>query len=184
MVARISVDEYDRIIRSGVFNGLNRRRIELIYGELRDMTPIGPPHAFVVDMLARWSMKNVPEDRALVRIQNSIELLDLISVPEPDVAWVVNDRYDERHPGPDEVLLIIEVADTSLAIDLQEKARLYATAKIADYWVVDLLNHCVEVLRDPHRGRYRKRSRFHSEDTIRPLAFPRLKFPVSLLFPA
>jgi Uma2 family endonuclease len=181
-ISRISVDEYDRMIRRGVFDGVNRRRIELIYGELRDMTPIGPSHAFVVDLLNRWSVKHVPEDQTLVRIQNSIEMLDLASVPEPDVAWVVNGRYDERHPNPKEVLLVIEVADSSLTIDMQDKAILYATAKIADYWVVDLVNLCVQVLRDPYRGRYRSRRTFHPGNTIWPLAFERLKFPVSLLF--
>jgi Uma2 family endonuclease len=179
-IARISLDEFDRIIQSGVFDGPNRRRIELIHGELRSMSPIGPPHEETVDVMSRWSFKNVPED-VRVRVQNSIGLPALDSAPEPDIAWVAERKYSQSRPSAKDVLLVIEVAESSLAYDTGEKADLYAKAKIADYWVVDLINQCVEVFRDPSRGHYRNRQTFE-EGNIYPLALPQLAFPLKLLF--
>lgn len=82
-IARLTIDEYDRMINSGVFEN---RRIELIHGELREMSPIGVPHEYAVDELNEWSIQNVPLDRVRVRIQHSIGLPELNSVPQPDVS--------------------------------------------------------------------------------------------------
>jgi Uma2 family endonuclease len=180
--AKITLDEYDRIIQSGVFDAPNRRRIELIHGELREMSPTGPAHEETVDVLNRWSIKNLPDDHVRVRIQNSIGLPQLDSAPEPDIAWVTERKYSRRRPSATDVLLVIEVADSSLRYDLGEKADLYASAGVSDYWVVDLVNERVEVLRSPEQGKYRDRATFHEGDVIHPLRFPQLAFPLRILF--
>lgn len=131
-VARLSVEEYDRIIATGVFDHPVRRRVELVRGEIRDMNPIGPLHEDAVDLLAEWSFDSVPRMKVRVRVQNSIGLPELDTVPEPDLAWVRRRAYSRGRPTPRDVLLVIEVADTSLAYDTGEKADLYAAASIGD----------------------------------------------------
>src|SRR5687768_3692651 len=152
------------MIESGVFEGPNRQRIELIHGELRMMSPIGPSHEYTVDCINRLSLRVVPADRVLVRVQNSIELPASLCVPEPDIAWVKNRSYLKARPKASDVLLLMEVSDSRLDYDQGEKAELYAEARIADYWIINLVDLCVEVFRDPHRGRYRSLQTFDTGD--------------------
>jgi Uma2 family endonuclease len=182
-VAQISIEQYDRMIASGVFEGPHRRRIELIHGDLRMMSPIGPCHEDTVDILDEWSHDVAPRDQVRVRIQNSIGVLSLVSVPEPDVAWVRRQSYRKARPTGKNVWLLIEVARSSLEYDRGEKAELYAAAGIKDYWVVNLVDRCVEVFRDPHRGRYRSLQTYHIGDEVHPLAFPKITLAVATLFP-
>jgi Uma2 family endonuclease len=107
----------------------------------------------------------------------------LVSVPEPDITWVRYRRYAASRPKAVDVLLLIEVARSSLKFDLGEKALLYAKARIADYWVVDLPHRCVKVFRDPQRGRYRSVTAFEVGDEIQPLSFPKISLAVARLFP-
>lgn len=182
-VARFSIDEYDRMIASGVFAGGRRRRVELIRGEVREMLPIGPPHENAVDFLTRWSASVTPADRVRLRVQNSIGLASLASAPEPDIAWVKEKRgYARSRPRSHDVLLVIEVADSSLDYDCGEKAELYAASRIQDYWVVNLIDECVHVFRDPRRGRYRYLQDFACGQRIDPLAPPKASLAVSELF--
>jgi Uma2 family endonuclease len=182
-IARFSLAEYDDMIARGVFDGPHKRRIELIEGELRDMSPIGPVHEYEVDVLNDWSHENAPREEVLVRVQNSIGLSDLDSAPEPDLTWVKRRDYRKRRPSAADVLLLIEVSDSSLEYDRGEKATLFATAGIADYWIVNIPQRCVEVRRDPMGDTYAELRTYRPGDLIRPLAFPDLAFPVSLLFP-
>lgn len=170
--AHLTLTEYDRMIAGGVFQAAQRRRIELIRGELRDMNPIGSLHEVVVDRLTEWSFENLPRGRAWVRVQNSIGLPELESAPEPDVAWVARRDYSRGRPVGGDVLLVIEVADSSLAYDRGEKADLYATAGIADYWLVNLPGRTIEVRRDPAGGRYRTLRTFSGDEPVHPLAVP------------
>ena len=89
----------------------------------------------------------------------------------------------DHHPSPNEVFLLVEVADTTLNYDRQVKAAAYATATIADYWVLDVNNHQVFVLRNPRSGAYRQQTILLLEDTISPLAFPSISISVDRLFP-
>jgi Uma2 family endonuclease len=181
---RFTVAEYDRMIEQGVFSGRGNVRTELIYGEIREMSPPGPTHEDVVDRIVRWSVENTDRDEVRVRVQNSIGIPKLDSAPEPDVAWVVEKDYSRRRPQSSDVLLLIEVADTSLEQDRTEKATLYAKAKIGDYWVVNLQDWCIEVHRDPFRGAYRQKQTYTLHQTVHPLAKPEVPLPVSLLFQA
>ena len=171
-ITRISLEQYDLMIEHGVFDGEHRRRVELIHGEIRDMTPIGPPHEDAVDLLNEWSMRNVRSGKVRVRVQNSIGLSELTSVPEPDIAWVACGSYSDARPSGKNVFLIIEVAKTSLKVDRGVKTELYAAAGINDYWIVNLQELCIEVFRDPHGGRYRSLQTFAGDQEVRPLTFP------------
>ncbi len=169
--AKLSLDEYERMVNAGVFAG-PRRRLELINGEIREMSPIGDPHAEVVDRLDEWGHEYARGKRIRVRIQNAIRLPHAASSPEPDVSWVVKRNYWQGKPGPKDILLIIEVADSSLEEDTGEKAVLYAGAGIQDYWVVNLRNQTIEVRRDPGPDGYQSLTTFSGNDELRPLACP------------
>jgi Uma2 family endonuclease len=179
---RFTLAEYDRMIEQGVLDGRGDLRTELIYGEIREMSPPGPTHEQVTDLLARWSFDNTDPRQIRVRIQNSIAIPKLDCAPQPDVAWVVEKDYSTRRPQPAEVLLVIEVAASSLAGNRGEKAALYARAKIVEYWVVNLQDWQVEVHREPHRGAYRRNQTYTLHESIHPLAKPEVSLPVSLLF--
>lgn len=182
-IARFSLAEYDRMISAGVFDERRKRRVELIRGEVRDMLPMGPPHESAVDFLTRWSASVTPADKVRLRVQNSVGLPPLDSAPEPDVAWVKERKgYARSRPRSTDVLLIIEVAESSLDYDCGEKADLYAAARIQDYWVVNLIDECVHVFRDPRRGRYRSVEAFMAGQQVHPLALPKAVLSVSDLF--
>ena len=179
-IARLTVAEYDRMLRAGVFD--QGRRVELIEGEIREMTPIGPEHETAVDQLARWSFHNADDDSILIRIQQSLDLRPAESVPQPDVAWVRNGNYFDARPTAADVLLLVEVASTSLACDLGEKADLYAAAGICDYWVVDCENRRIVVHREPRPSGYGNVKSFSGAETIAPLSRPEASFMPSLAF--
>ncbi len=181
VIAKISVMEYERMIAAGVFEGRKKPRIELIWGELREMSPIGSDHAKIVDWLMEWSVDNAPRDRVQVRVQNPVAFLPEDSEPQPDIVWAKR-NYIGRHPAANEILLLIEVAESSLEIDRGEKARLYATAGVMDYWIVNLVDRTVEVRRDAKEGRYRDVQSFAAGAFVQPLAVPDLQLSVDALF--
>jgi Uma2 family endonuclease len=172
VIAHLTLQQYDRMIESGIFDASRRQRLELIRGEIRELSPIGPEHEDVVDRLTASSYSIVAAGTIRVRVQNSAGLPSLGSAPEPDIAWVVHRDYSRGRPTPPDVLLIIEVAESSLKYDCGEKAELYAEAGIADYWVVNLPERSIEVRRDPAAGRYRSLQTCQGEQEIRPLALP------------
>lgn len=173
---------YDRMIAAGVFDPAEPHPLELIGGALHMMSPIGDRHADAVDWLVRWSMQAIDQTQLLVRVQNPLAIPGSESAPQPDIAWVTLRRYADRRPLPEEVSLVIEVADTSLEFDTTVKAGLYAAAGIADYWVVDLVSRAVIVLRDPRSGAYESRSTHRSEQAVRPLAAPEAVLSPAELF--
>lgn len=182
--APITLAMFDRMIAAGVFEPQGDHPLELIEGELTMMSPIGDRHADAVDWLARWSQLAITAEDLLVRIQNPLELPGSASVPQPDIAWVTLRRYVDRRPRPEDVSLVIEIADTSLEFDTGTKARLYAAAGIADYWVVDLASQAVIVFRDPRGSRYETRGTFRDQATISPLALPTASLLPADLLPA
>ena len=179
--ARFSLDQYELMIEAGAFDGEHRQRVEFIRGEIRQMTPISPRHACAVDWLNAWSFENTSRGDVIVRIQSTARIPELESAPEPDVLWLVNKDYRAQHPEPGDILLLIEVAESSLAYDTGEKAQLYAEAPIQDYWVVNLVDDCVEVFRQPQPAGYQSRRVARGDDEIRPLAFAELVFKPSAL---
>jgi Uma2 family endonuclease len=180
-LAKLSVSEYERIVASGVFDGRNARRIELIRGELRTMNPIGSEHATVVDRLNAWSFSATQRNTVWVRVQNPVAFLDYDSEPEPDLVWAKAGDYSAHHPQAEDVVLLIEVSESSLAFDQGEKALVYASAGIRDYWVVNLIDRTVDVHRDPQNGRYQSLESFGRDSIIAPLAVPDAQLRIALI---
>jgi Uma2 family endonuclease len=178
-IAQISLAEYQRMTEAGVFDG---RRLEYIRGEIREMSPKGDRHENMVDWLNDWSHEVLRAKPVRVRVQNSIRLPAMQSVPEPDLAWVVRRNYSRGKPQPEDVYLLIEVAESSLGYDLGEKAELYAQAGISEYWVVDLTAQRVVVHREPAQHRYRSVNSASGNQELRPLAFPEITLSLRSLF--
>ncbi|MBM83596.1 MAG: hypothetical protein CMJ78_23810 [Planctomycetaceae bacterium] len=178
---RFTVPEYDFMINAGLFDE-RQERLELIYGEIVAMPPINPSHSDTIDILNYWSIENTPKDEVRVRIQNDIGLPELNSVPEPDIAWVAAKSYRKERPRGEDVLLIIEVAESSLRTDRTLKAKLYAEAGVQDYWIVNLNEVCIEVYRQPHDGQYQDKTIYKLGDTVHPLAFPDVSLDVAKPF--
>jgi Uma2 family endonuclease len=151
---RITVDEYYRMAEVGLL--APDARVELIEGEIIDMAPIGTDHNGVVNQLNYLFHKAVG-DRGIVQIQ-SVVRLDRSSEPQPDVALLVprTDFYRSAHPSPADVLLLIEVSDSTLRYDRDVKAPLYARHGIPEFWIVDLQNMSLRTYRSPVDGKYRE----------------------------
>lgn len=140
---RFTVDDYHRMAEADIFGPEDR--VELIDGEVVEMSPIGSRHAGCVNRLTRL-MTAYLGDRAIVAVQNPIQVGDL-SEPQPDLVLLRPrpDFYADHHALPPDVLLVIEVAETSLRFDLERKAPLYVTGGIPEVWVVDLAAEVVQV---------------------------------------
>jgi Uma2 family endonuclease len=146
----ISVDAFHQMGETGILGPADR--VELIDGEIIDMSPIGVLHAAIVDVLARHFGRRAGE-AVFIRCQNPLRLDD-ISEPEPDIAILRPraDLYTTAHPGPTDVLLVIEVADTSLAYDLGTKVPLYARHGVPEVWVIDAATRRTRVFREPAKS--------------------------------
>ncbi|MGH8531321.1 MAG: Uma2 family endonuclease [Gammaproteobacteria bacterium] len=140
---RLTADDYHRMGEAGIF--AEEDRVELIEGEIIEMAPIGCSHSGVVLQLSEM-LKDAVGRKALVSVQNPIAI-GPHSEPQPDIALLKRreDFYKSAHPHPADVLLIIEVADTSLAYDRDVKLPLYARHGIPEVWIVDLENRCLQV---------------------------------------
>jgi hypothetical protein len=154
-------------------------RVELLEGEIVAMSPIGSRHAACVDRLTQHLVVQVGR-RAIVRVQNPIRLGEY-SEPQPDLALLKSrpDFYAEAHPGPEDVLLIVEVADQSAAVDREVKVPLYARWGVPEVWVVDLVSERVEVYRQPGAGGYEQRLTLARGDVVTPQAFSELRLAVA-----
>ena len=148
----LTVDDYYRMAEIGILD--DEARVELIDGEVIDMAPPGSPHAGTVTYLTEVLMGAVA-GRASVRVQNPVRL-DKYSEPQPDLALLRrrDDFYRERHPQPDDVLLIVEVAASSLRFDRKKKVPLYARHGIPEMWLVDLGGRRLVRYRAPQHGSY------------------------------
>ena len=171
-----TVDDYHRLAALGILG--EDERVELLDGQIVEMTPIGPAHAGCVDALTKLLSRCVG-DAALVRVQNPL-VLGTRWEPQPDVALLKPraDGYRAAHPGPGDVLLVIEVADTSGGSDRDVKFPLYASAGIAEAWLVDLGNDVIEVHRQPGHAGYREVRTLRRGETLSALLFPTGPIPV------
>jgi len=133
--------------------------------------------------LEEWGHDCTRGTKIRIRVQNAIRLREGESVPEPDISWVVKRDYSRGKPGPEDILLVIEVAGSSLDQDLGEKSALYAAAGIRDYWVVDLVDRRIVVHRDPSPEGYRDIRNCSGEEEVCPLAHPEGVLRPSCLWP-
>jgi Uma2 family endonuclease len=173
-----TADEFERMAVAGIFG--EDERLELIDGEIVEMTPVGPGHGASVACLTKRLILGL-EDRAVVWIQSSARVA-LRSVPQPDLALLRPRSYRRANPTPVDILLVVEVSDSSLRYDRVRKQRLYAAAGIPEYWVVGVEGEWVEVYRSPEAEGYRDVRRVQRDGAIAPLGFPDVAIPVAGIF--
>ncbi len=185
-VRRWSREEYERMVERGIFAPGDR--VELIAGEVLTTTPQGSAHATAL-MLTSEALRAAFGSKAHVRSQLPLAL-DPVSEPEPDVAVVAGSPREYRDAHPSSALLVVEISDTTLAYDREQKGSLYAGAELADYWIVNLLDRRVEVLRDPapmpeagHSRSYRSVRQYRTGEFLTPLAAPEARIAVADLLP-
>ncbi|MEW6236808.1 MAG: Uma2 family endonuclease [Candidatus Omnitrophota bacterium] len=165
-----TIEEYYQMGRSGIFT--EDDHVELIEGEIVQMTPIGNPHAGCVRWLNRF-FHRLLDDRFIIDAQNPLRL-SVYSEPQPDVVLLkpTPDCYRSAHPVPDDVFLLIEVADSSLGYDKNVKIPLYAKHRIVECWLVNIQDNNIEVYRQPSENSYRQIRIMTPDQTISPQAFP------------
>ncbi len=181
---RFTNAEYHAMDDAGVF--APDERVQLIAGEIVTMSPMGSRHAAAVNWTtgAFYASERLT-GRAIVWVQCPLVIPDF-SEPEPDLALLRprDDGYARAHPRPEDVLLLVEVADSTLAYDRRVKLPLYAAAGIPESWLMDLRNDVIESHTDPALDRYRTVRRYRPGDFIAPAALAELSVPVSQIIPA
>jgi Uma2 family endonuclease len=177
---RITVDEYEQMIESGILT--EKDRVVLIRGEIVPKMPIGTPHSACVKRLNDL-FGSKKADRFLLGVQDPIRLPD--SEPEPDLTLLRRreDFYASGHPRPDDIFLVIEVADSSLEDDKEVMRPLYAESGIEEYWIVNLRDQYLEVYRQPQPdGSYREVHILRRGERVEVSTLPGLSFAVEDLF--
>lgn len=174
---KFTVEQYHRMVESGILS--ENDRVELIRGEIVEMSPIGTRHAACVRRLDNFLSERL-RGRALVDTQNPVELDDT-SEPQLDVALLRlrADFYETAHPQPEDIFLIVEVADTTVQYDRQVKIPLYAEDNIAEVLLVDINGQCVEVYREPTPDGYQNVQKFERGQTLSIQAFPDVTITVN-----
>jgi hypothetical protein len=176
---RFTVEEYYRMAETGVLRP--GARVELLNGEIIDMSPIGPFHGGVAKRLNQI-FTQLSRGRWVVAVQDPLRL-GAHSEPQPDLMLLkpAADGYTAHHPGPEEVFLVVEIADTTLMQDRAVKLPAYGHAGVAEVWIANLLDATVEVYREPHFAGYSSKVILRAGDTASPEAFPDVTVDVAEL---
>jgi Uma2 family endonuclease len=176
---RFTLDEYHRLIDVGVLG--EDERVELLEGVIVEMTPQGRAHALVISRLNQF-LSGVRGDTQRVRPQLPLSLGD--SEPEPDLAVVTRQEEETAEVHPRSALLVVEVGDESLRRDRLLKGRIYARARVPEYWVVDVVNRAVEIYTEPDLtvARYCAMRTLRVGETLSSSVLPGLALPVAELF--
>ncbi|MCA1638356.1 MAG: Uma2 family endonuclease, partial [Acidobacteria bacterium] len=170
-----TVDDYYKMIELGILK--DYEKAEIIEGELIKKMTVGDKHAAVVNFLTRFFVKNVSDD-ILVSVQNPVRLSQF-NEAQPDLTLADLRKFDgKRHPRPDEVILIIEVSDSTVKYDRNKKLPLYAEAKISEVWIINLLNEIVEVHTKPSVGLYQSVKIFRRGEIVQSEVLPDLSLQV------
>lgn len=178
---RISVTDYHRMAKANIF--APDERVELLDGVLIAVPPGGPNHVYGVDQLAQAFFSRF-SGRARISIKGAMAL-DEWSEPEPDLMLLAlpGERYAVAHPQPPDVLLVVEVAASSLRFDSGRKLRAYARRGVREYWIVDLAHERIEVFRDPNGELYRSHRTLERGSSVAPAAFPDVAIAVDEVLP-
>jgi Uma2 family endonuclease len=177
-VRRLSVQDYHQMAESGILQP--DERVELLEGQIIQMAAKGTAHSAAVTRIEQllrqrlgFGTASPMENRVLLRFQDPVRLNDY-SEPEPDIAVVQPNTllYEDHHPIPSEVFLLIEVSDATLKFDREVKSPAYARAGIAEYWVLDVNGRKLHVYRVPGADGYQSEAILSEELTVIPLAFP------------
>ncbi len=167
---RFTVDDYYQMGKTGILR--EDDRVELINGEIIQMSPIGGSHAYCVNMLVKL-FSSLYQQNYMLCVQNPIHLNEY-NEPQPD--FVIVDPSDlahtKRHPQPEDILLLIEVSDSTVKYDKQVKIPLYAEFGIKEAWCLDLNNSTLETFRQPTPTGYQAIQTYQSNQPVSPLAFP------------
>jgi Uma2 family endonuclease len=176
----ISVSEYTRMREVGILR--EDDRVELIVGEIRQMSPIGPLHAAIVNRLAEMLISMLKQS-ATVGIQGPIKLNDM-SVPQPDLVVLKrrDDFYSTEEPSAQVVLLVIEVSDTTADYDRTEKMPRYGSAVIPEAWLIDLNRQQIEQYTQPRKSGYRDMRLCEAGDRIQSASAPGIAFDIDAMF--
>lgn len=184
---RFSIGEYNRLIETSLL--AEDEQLELIDGLILEMSPINPKHAGCLDALLGLFFPYTHK-RAILRLQSPITLEISSSQPQPDLTLVTTrpKGYFDRHPTVQEILLIVEVSDSSLEDDQERKLALYARSGIPEYWIVNLVDERVEVYLAPDvsatgKADYKTKLTFIRGQTLAPLEFPDCQIEVSQILP-
>jgi Uma2 family endonuclease len=177
--ARISVDRYQRMIAAGILT--KDDHIELIEGDMLTMAPMGAPHASLSMRLTKLLFRGAG-DVAEVSVGGPVKLGDF-SEPQPDLSLLrPRTDYGTRIPEPSDVLLLIEISDSSLGFDQTTKLRLYALYGITEYWIVDVEGSRIVIYRSPVAGAYAERLEVSGTGVASPRALPELRVAAHALF--
>ncbi|MBD1806481.1 MAG: Uma2 family endonuclease [Symplocastrum torsivum CPER-KK1] len=173
---RFTIKQYHQMAEAGILT--EDDRVELIRGEIVEMTPIGRRHAACVDRLNEMFILRLAQ-ATIVRVQNPVELDDN-SEPQPDLVLLRRraDFYEAGHPQAEDILLLVEVADTTVEADRDVKILLYANSGIAEVWLVDINAQCLEVYRQPSENGYQIIHKYYRGQTVTIQAFPEVSFTV------
>ncbi|MEM9213182.1 MAG: Uma2 family endonuclease [Cyanobacteria bacterium P01_F01_bin.150] len=182
---RWTVEDYHQMIAAGILDKGDRQRhsraehVELIDGYILEKLPQGPPHASTTSSFGNEFVL-LFAGKAWIRQQLPL-IISPNSEPEPDIAVVRIDknRYRDRHPTPQDVYLLIEVSNSTLKFDRQQKAQLYAQVNIPEYWIVDVKKRQVWIMRNPQGGEYQSQILLGIQDSIEPIALPSIVIQLS-----
>ena len=173
---KFTVKQYHQMAEAGILT--EDDRVELIRGEIVEMTPSGRRHAACVDRLNEMFILRLAQ-ATIVRVQNPVELDDN-SEPQPDLVLLRRraDFYEAGHPQAEDILLLVEVADTTVETDRDVKILLYANSGIAEVWLVDINAQCLEVYRQPSEKGYQIIQKYYRGQTVTIQAFSEVSFTV------
>ncbi len=174
-----TVQEYHKMVEAGILTADDR--VELIKGEIVKMSPVGRRHSSHVKRLNELFVLRLTPN-VTVGVQDPVELDDS-SEPEPDLALLRRraDFYEAGHPQPQDIFLLVEVADTTVEFDRTVKIPLYAESGILEVWLVDVNNQCVEVYRQPSPNGYEEVRRYQRGESLAMLAFLDINFALDEL---
>ncbi len=177
---KFTTDEFYRLYETGVID--SKDRIELLNGELIIMHAIGYRHGQALTNL-NFEFGEQARRRFMLSLQNPVEL-EQYSAPQPDLVLVpMSRRYARRHPTPDEVFLIVEVSDSFLRYDREEKMRAYAATGIREFWLLNLVDDVLEIYRQPEGNAYLEQIVVPADGSASPLAFPDVVIALSEILP-
>ena len=178
ILAKWSVEDYHQMIAAGI---ISDRRVELIEGEIIEVSPEGPTHSSFCDRIAEYLREKF---RGIAKVREAHPITLNASEPEPDIAIVrlKDNNYRDRHPYPEDIYWLIEIADSTLSKDKEIKKKIYAIAGIKEYWIIDLNNRKLIVYLNPNREDYEQEIELdRSISIINPLAFPAIAIEVEKL---
>lgn len=178
---RLTVKEYDSMIKNGIFD--ENDQIELLNGVLVEKMPKGTKHSSANDRAARVFYRSLAE-KAIIRNQNPI-WLDDFSEPEPDIVLAAFDEndYEETHPKPDDIFLILEISDSTLNYDRNEKCFSYSKAGIRQYLLLNVQDRTIEDYREPSADGFQSKQTYRSGQSFNLVAFPEISFQVKDFLP-